>query len=203
MLIDARKIDDFKTERKDLLPPLPMLFRLVPLLFYLAIVFAAVVGSVAVWHSRVAEEKRLSLVAETASLQQNIQQTKASREALDEETLQAIDLENWVLGSMPLQPLVVEIIRSIDTNSSLASLSLERDPETPSQLKLSLALRTDSNEQLESTLNRIRKLGYIDLSPTQSMVQGNIEYRATLLRNDRKEGVALTPEARKKEIKTP
>jgi hypothetical protein len=200
MLIDARKIDDFKTERKDLLPPLPMIFRLVPLLFYLSIVFFAVVGSVGVWHSRVAQDKRLSLVNETAALQNEIEQTKAARGALDEKTLEAMDLENWVLGSMPMQPLVVEIVRSIGENSSIANLSLERDTETPSQLKLALTLRTDSDAQLDTTLKAIRGLNYIDLSPTQSMVQGNLEYRATLLRNDRKDGKSPTPEERREEI---
>ena len=197
MQIDARKIDDFKTERKDLLPPLPTIFRLVPLLFYLSIVFFAVVGTVGVWHSRVAQERRVSLLGETAALQAEIEQTKAARVSLDDRTLEAMDLENWVLGSMPLQPLVVEIIRSVGTNSSIANLSLERDPETPSQLKLALTLRTDSDAQLDTTLAAIRKLNYIDLSPTQSMVQGNLEYRATLLRDDRKEG-APTPEERQK-----
>ena len=202
MQIDARKIDDFKTERKDLLPPLPTIFRLVPLLFYLSIVFFAVVGTVGVWHSRVAQERRLSLLGETAALQAQIEQTKAARVSLDDRTLEAMDLENWVLGSMPLQPLVVEIIRSVGTNSSIANLSLERDPETPSQLKLALTLRTDSDAQLDTTLAAIRKLNYIDLSPTQSMVQGNLEYRATLLRDDRKEA-APTPEQRKEEILQP
>lgn len=202
MQIDARKIDDFKTERKDLLPPLPTIFRLVPLLFYLSIVFFAVVGSVGVWHSRVAQERRVSLLGETAALQAEIEQTKAARVSLDDRTLEAMDLENWVLGSMPLQPLVVEIIRSVGTNSSIANLSLERDPETPSQLKLALTLRTDSDAQLDATLAAIRKLNYIDLSPTQSMVQGNLEYRATLLRDDRKEG-APTPEERREEILQP
>ncbi len=203
MLIDARKIDDFKTERKDLLPPLPMIFRLVPLLFYLSIIFFAVVGSVGVWHSRVAEERRLSLLGETASLQAEIEQTKAARVALDDQALEAMDLENWVLGSMPLQPLVVEIVRSMGENSFIDNLSLERDPETPSQLKLALTLRTDSDAQLDATLNAIRKLNYIDLSPTQTMVQGNLEYRATLLRDDRKRGRPPTPEERKEEILQP
>jgi hypothetical protein len=202
MQIDARKIDDFKTERKDLLPPLPTIFRLVPLLFYLSIVFFAVVGSVGVWHSRVAQERRVSLLGETAALQAEIEQTKAARASLDDRALEAMDLENWVLGSMPMQPLVVEIMRSVGTNSSIANLSLERDPETPSQLKLALTLRTDSDAQLDTTLAAIRKLNYIDLSPTQSMVQGNLEYRATLLRDDRKEEVP-TPENRQEEILQP
>jgi hypothetical protein len=198
MLIDARKIDDFKTERKDLLPPLPMVFRLVPLLFYLSIVFVSVVGSVAVWHSRAASERYQSVVGRTASLQEEIKQIKAKRDALDDRALEAMDLENWVLGSMPLQPLVVAIMRSIDENSSIVDLSIERDPETPAQLKLALTLRTNSDKQLEVILEAIRALGYRDLSPTQSMVKGNLEYRATLLRDTK--GRLPSPQERKQEI---
>ena len=37
-------------------------------------------------------------------------------------------------------------------NSSIVELNLERDPETPSQLKLGLRLNTDSDKQLDQTL---------------------------------------------------
>ena len=201
MLIDARKIDDFKTERRDLLPPLPMIFRLVPLLFYLSLLFLVVVGSVALWHSRVASERYQTLVGDTGKLDAEIQALKASRNALDDQTLEAMDLENWVLGSMPLQPLVVAIMRSIGEDSSIVDLSLERDPETPAQLKLALTLRAGNDNQLETTLEAIRALGYRDLSPTQSLEKGNLEYRATLLRDAK--GRMPTPEQRKQEVRQP
>ena len=44
MQIIADQIDDLKTDRKDVMPPLPMVFRLVPILFYGAIAFSLVVG---------------------------------------------------------------------------------------------------------------------------------------------------------------
>jgi len=201
MLIDARKIDDFKTERKDLLPPLPMIFRLVPLLFYLSIVFFAVVGSVALWHARAASERHQALLAESAALQQQIQQNKQSRDQLDVRTLEAMDLENWVLGSMPIQPLVVEIVRSVTGNSSIVSLTVERDPETPSQLKLDLVLQADSEKQLDATLAAVKRLNYRVLSPTQSMEKENLKYRATLTRETRAR--MLTPQKRSKEAAQP
>ncbi len=201
MLIDARKIDDFKTERKDLLPPLPMTFRLVPILFYMSVLFLAVVGSVAIWHARAASQRYQALVGETAALQQQIQQSKSARDQLDERTLEAMDLENWVLASMPVQPLVVEIHDSIQGNSSIVNLTVERDPQTPSQLKLDLVLQTDSEKQLDSILEAVKNLGYRILSPTQSMEKENLKYRATLGRETRRRSV--TPGDRKQEVVQP
>jgi hypothetical protein len=198
MLIDARKIDDFKTERKDLLPPLPIIYRLVPILFYLSLVFVGVVGSASVWHARVASTRYQTVVQETSELQKKIDAAKAARSSLEKGIREATDLENWVLASMPLQPLVVGIIRSVVEGTTIVDLSLERDPETPSQLKLALTLNTESDKQIDETLKVIRELNYREFSPTQSMVKGNLEYRASLLWR-KPDDKALTPEAREME----
>lgn len=181
MQITANEIDDLKTDRKDIMPPLPMVFRLVPILFYGAIAFSLVVGSVAFWNSRVATQRRDAIRQQISTINADIAKTKASRAELEAKIREATDLEAWVLASMPLQPLVVGIIRSMAPNSSIVELSLERDPETPSQLKLGLRLNTDSDKQLEETLAKIEKMHYREFSPTQTRVRGDLDYRASLL----------------------
>ena len=181
MQITADQIDDLKTERKDIMPPLPMVFRLVPILFYSAIAFSLVVGSVAFWNGRVAAQRRDETRQRVANISNEIAQTKANRAALEAKIREATDLEAWVLASMPLQPLVVAIIRSMGPNSSIVELSLERDPETPSQLKLGLRLNTDSDRQLDETLKAIKDMHYREFSPTQTRVRGDLDYRASLL----------------------
>jgi hypothetical protein len=181
MQITANEIDDLKTNRKDIMPPLPMVFRLVPILFYSAIAFSLIVGSVAFWNSRVATQRRDAIRQQIAAINADIAKTKASRAQLEVKIREATDLEAWVLASMPLQPLVVGIIRSMAPNSSIVELSLERDPETPSQLKLGLRLNTDSDKQLEQTLAKIEKMHYREFSPTQTRVRGDLDYRASLL----------------------
>jgi hypothetical protein len=204
MQIDARKIDDFKTERKNLLPPLPIVYRLVPILFYLSLLFTFVVGSTALWHSRVATQRYLSLVQQNAELQKKIEATKATRAELEKNIREASDLENWVLASMPLQPLVVGIIRSVaeSDGATIVDLGLERDPQTPTQLRLTLTLSTDDDKHIERTLKVIQDLNYHEFSPTQSRVRGNLEYRASLLWR-KPEGPTLSPQQRAKEIVNP
>ena len=58
MQIVADQIDDLKTDRKDIMPALPMVFRIVPILFYGALSFLVVIGSLAFWNMRVATQKR-------------------------------------------------------------------------------------------------------------------------------------------------
>jgi len=181
MQIAANHIDDLKTDRKDIIPALPMVFRLVPILFYCAIGFAVVVGSLAFWNARVATQRRDATQAKIAAINSDISQTKANRAALEAKIREAADLENWVLASMPLQPLVVSIVRSMSPNSSIVELNLERDAETPSQLRLGLRLNTDSDKQLEQTLEVIRGMHYREFSPTQTRVRGDLDYKASLL----------------------
>lgn len=181
MQIVADQIDDLKTDRKDVMPPLPMVFRLVPILFYGAIAFSLVVGSVAFWNVRVATQQRDAIRQKIASLNTEIASTKAARATLETKIREATDLENWVLASMPLQPLVVAIVRSMAANSSIVELNLERDAETPSQLRLGLRLNTDSDKQLEDTLEVIRDMHYREFSPTQTRVRGDLDYKASML----------------------
>lgn len=181
MQIIADQIDDLKTDRKDIIPALPMVFRLVPLLFYCAIGFAVVVGSVALWNARVATQRRDAIRQKIESINAEIAKTKTDRSALEAKIREATDLEAWVLASMPLQPLVVGIVRSMAPNSSIVELNLERDAETPSQLKLGLRLNTDSDQQLEDTLEVVRSMHYREFSPTQTRVRGDLDYKASLL----------------------
>ena len=181
MQIAADQIDDLKTDRKDIMPPLPMVFRLVPILLYCAIGFAVVVGSVAFWNARVATQRRDAIRQKIESLNADIARTKSDRAALESKIREATDLEGWVLASMPLQPLVVGIVRSMAPNSSIVELSLERDAETPSQLRLGLRLNTDSDKQLEQTLAAIKDMHYREFSPTQTRVRGDLDYKASLL----------------------
>lgn len=184
MLLAETAIDDFKTGRKDIAAPLPMVMRLVPILFYLSLLFLAVVGSVASLHAKFAADQRNAVTARIEAAKKEIEDTKRQRSDLESEISEAMDLEAWVLASMPLQPLVVAVIRSMGPESEIVEFSLERDSDTPSQLRLGLKLNTASDKQLEKTLAVIRSMNYREFNPTQTRVQGNLDYRANLIWQD-------------------
>ena len=202
MLILGHQIDDFKTERKELLPPLATAFRVVPILFYGSLVFLVVVGSLATWHARLASARYQEILQQAESIKAEIASAKSARASLESKIREATNLEQWVLASMPMQPLVVEIIRSMGPSASIVELTLERDPVSPSQLKLTMVINTDSDKQIEETLSAIRRMNYREFSPTQTMVKGNLDYRASLLWR-KPDDQLISPENRGKEVLVP
>ena len=172
-----------------------MVMRLVPILFYLSLLFLVVVGSVASLHAKLSSDQRKNVIARIESLKSQIEQSKTQRASLENEISEALDLEAWVLASMPLQPLIMAIIRSMGPESEIVDLTLERDAETPSQLRLGLKLNSSSDKQLEDTLAAIKDLDYREFNPTQTRVQGNLDYKASLLWQDPRT-VRETPESR-------
>lgn len=196
MLTSDTKIDDFKTDRKGIAPPLPMVMRLVPLLFYLSLLFLVVVGTVSSIHAKFSSDHRGTLLGRIETLKKEIEEVKKEKTALENEIKEATDLEAWVLASIPLQPLVVSIIRSMGPQSEIVDFTLERDAETPSQLRVGLKLNTASDKQIEQTLEVVRDMNYREFNPTQTRVQGNLDYKASLLWQD-PHGKRQTPEERK------
>lgn len=184
MLIDGASIDDLKTDRKDIAPALPMVMRLVPILFYLSLLFLAVVGTVASLHAKFVKDRLDAVLQQVEDAKKQIEATKAERAVLEARIREATDLEAWVLASMPLQPLVVAIVRSMGPQSSIVDLTLERDADTPSQLRFGLRLNTDSDKQLEQTLEVIRSMHYREFNPTQTRVRGDLDYKANLIWQD-------------------
>lgn len=181
MQILGRQIDDFKTDRKDIMPPLPAVMRVVPILFYLSLVFVVLIGLLAFWNTRVASQRHEQGLQAVAETKRQIDALQLERAALDARIKEAADLEDWIMTAMPMQPLVVGIIRSMGPRNSIVDLTLDRDAENPTQLKFALRLNAESDKQLEKTLEAIRGLNYREFSPTQTMVRGDLDYRANLV----------------------
>lgn len=181
MQIIAKSIDDFKTDRKGISPPLPIYLRLLPILFYLAIVATILLnGFFFVRFSQAGKSKEVEQVRDQ-QLQNEIQSTKKLRTDLEKEAKKASDILTWLDASRPLQPLVVEIARSMQPDSSIVELRLERDAENPAQIRFSIRLSSDDTRQLDLTLAKIANLRFRTFSPQQSMTKGEIDYKATLI----------------------
>ena len=184
MQITGRQIDDFKSDRKDIAPPLPVVLRLIPLLFYCSIAVAVILSSIFAIQFQLAVQKRDGHKSQSASLVTQTQDARNQRTALETQIKKATDIQNWVAGSRPIQPLLVEITRSMGPRSSIVNLRLDREAENPSQIRMSLSMGTDSTRQLDLTVEKIAALNYRAFSPTQTLGRGELDYKATLVHQD-------------------
>ncbi len=182
MQISDRQIDDFKTDRKDISPPLPVVLRLVPILFYCSIAVALILSSIFFLQFRIAIAKRDNHIAQTSSLVAQTQQSKNERAALEAQIKKATDIQNWVNGARPLQPLLVEITRSMGPKTSLLDLSLDRAVDDPGKILMAIKMGADSTKQLDLTMARISSMNYRAFSPSQTLGRGVLDYKATLVR---------------------
>lgn len=184
MQITERQIDDFKSDRKDIAPPLPVVLRLVPLLFYCSIAVAVILSSIFAIQFQLAVQKRDAHKAQSASLVTQSQDARTQRAALEAQIKKATDIQSWVASSRPLQPLLVEVTRSMGPRSSILDLRLDRDLDNPAQIKMGLRMGTDSTKQLDLTVEKIAALNYRAFSPTQTLGRGELDYKATLVNQD-------------------
>ena len=195
MQIHGKPIDDFKSERKGIAPPLPVALRMVPILFYLSIVCGILMNGIFALQFAEATRAREDATKELSSAKADLAKVANERKALEAEVKRATDVATWIESSRPIQPLVVSITRSIAPETNIIDLRLERDPDNPAQLKLALRLTGDSTKQLDLILERIAAEKYRIYTPQQALVRGEIEYKATLVwqAGTTAESAAVTP----------
>lgn len=194
MQITGRKIDDFKTDRKGIAPPLPVVLRLVPVMLYCSIAVTIILSLVYLIQYRQSVKKRDAHNATVVSLNAQTQEARNQRTALEAQIKIATDIESWVAGSRPLQPLIVEIANSMGTRSTIVDLRLDRDANAPAQLKLAIKLGTDSTKQLDFTLEKIAGQKYRAFSPQQTLGRSELDYSATLVWQNSNQRVLQPPQ---------
>jgi hypothetical protein len=192
MKIERRIIDDLKTERPDVAPPLPAYMRLVPILFYAAIGGGILLSAFFLFVLRSAADAQQQWKLQTADYQKSVAEVDAGRTSIEQQARRASDVVAWAEGSRNLEPLVVSIIRSMDSGSSIAELALARDPATPTQIKLTLKLNTQGPRQLDATLEKIATLNFRTYNPNQTQSRGELDYEATLIYQTARTAPALT-----------
>lgn len=195
MVIEPAVVHDLKTERPDVAPPLPTVLRLVPILFYTVTAGVAVLLAFFALQLRIADSNLAYWQEESNRTRAQLEETKEQRQTVEGSAKRAAEVLSWVEGSRPLQPLVVTIARSIGSASSIEELSLDRDAQSPAQIKMALKLNSDGTRQLNLTLERIAQLNYRTYSAQQQQGRGEMDYRATLLWQDPQRTTAPTEPA--------
>lgn len=181
MLIDPQVIDDLKTERPDVMPPLPMVARLVPILFYVSLIGSILLCGLFAFRLQEVSAARENYKAQEKQSKEQLQALRQSRQNLEARAKRASDLQVWTETARPLQPIIVELARALDPDSSLAELRLTRAADNPRQLRFALKLNTNTVQLLDRILQQLQARGYRSYTPEQRLARGEIDYQATLV----------------------
>lgn len=193
MQLSGKYVDDFKTDRKGISPPLPVYLRLLPIVFYLAIFASILLNGLFVVNYGKATRERDDAIKRDAAVQADLKTARKQRDDLEGEARKASDIGSWVEASRPFQPLVVEISRTIEPDNSIEELRLDRAADNPAQIKLSLHLMSDSTKQLDLILAKIADRKFRLFSPQQTLTKGDISYKATMLWQDSNRSQTASP----------
>ena len=176
---------DLKTERTDVLPPLPAVARILPIGFYLGIVGAVALSGFFYWQLKQADADKAAWLAKEQTEKADHDNIIKKTKAIENETKRAEEVREWVNGAKGIQLLVSWIARSMDEGSTISELRLTRDNSDPSKIRTSLRLNEGGPEQLEKTIKVIEEEnGYrpYEASKKGRPDKGEIDYDAVLIK---------------------
>lgn len=172
---------DFKTPRNDTSRRLPNSFRVVPIVFFVAMVAGAYFVTMDIIGYRAAKDEK----AKFAQIKTQFDSEKAKFESqtasLNVETARAQEVAKWIEGTRVMQPICVKIGRTITSEARISELLLERNEQLPNQLVLSMKLSGGNITEVQQIQANIEQLNYRAYSPQQSKQGETIDYRANLV----------------------
>ncbi|MGK0184598.1 MAG: hypothetical protein ACI9R3_000371 [Verrucomicrobiales bacterium] len=183
--MSKRVCHDLKTERTDVLPPLPAVARILPVGFYLGIVGAAALSAFFYWQLQQAESSKAEFLAKEQTEKADEANITKKMAAIEVETKKAEEVREWVNGAKGIQLLVAQIARSMEKDSTISELRLTRENLDPSKIRTALRLNEGGSEQLEKTIKLIEeKNGYrpYEASKKGDPLKGEIDYDAILIK---------------------
>jgi hypothetical protein len=175
---------DFKSPRNDNSRRLPGSMRIVPIMFYIVTLGALFsifnnMKSMREYDERkaLAESQRDEDTAAKASLDTELV-------ALNKEQQLAEQVAKWVEGTRVVQPITVAVARAVGTETFISDLMLERSPDVPSQVNLSIRLSNAGQPETEKINSALGRLRYRTHSPTVDRSGEEVEYRTMLVWQD-------------------
>jgi hypothetical protein len=176
-------VQDIKTDRPNISGGLPASYRMVPLAFYSSALMALAMNLFLYTSLRKYQRDEkiwLSQVAEAESEKLAIEQKQSQ---VIDEAHAAERIADWVEGSRPVQPLGATISRSMQATATIAELTLDRNPQMPAHLFMTLKLNNAGSEQLEATLDSLAALDFQTYSAQQVKTENALDFQATLIWN--------------------
>ncbi len=177
-------IHDLKTERQNVSAGLPSGYKLVPVAFYL-VSAASILLSLYFYLSKKAyEATEAEMRIRIADANTEEAGLLSQQQAIVDESKRAEVFAKWLEGSHPLQPVTVAIGRSMGKDSTVAELSLNRNPEIPAHTFMQLKIDGGGSGQIETTLDSIYALSYETYSAQQVKGEKSTDFQATLIHKE-------------------
>lgn len=176
-------VQDIKTDRPNVSGGLPSFYRLIPIGFYAGSVLAIMLNLYFLSSYRNHQRMEKSWQAEIAAALSEQEGILQKQGRVNEEARAAERLADWVEGARPVQPITATITRSMEANATIAELNMDRNPQMPAHLFITLKINHAGTEQLESTLDSLAAIDYQTYSAQQVKAENAIDFQATLIWN--------------------
>lgn len=175
---------DFKTPRTDTSKRLPNSYKLIPVLFYVALVGGAYFMTTDYLAYKRAQQQKITSDEVRKEHEEATSKLRSEKNALDEETAKAEKVAKWVEGSRNLQPISVAIARAMPAEARLTDLTIERGEQVPANLSIAIRLNGGSATEVGLIESSLSRLNYRSFSPQQTKNGDVLEYRSTLVRQE-------------------
>lgn len=133
-------LPDFKTERADVLPPLPAALKIIPVGFALSLIGLGAMAAYSFKGVKTLKDETAEMRAAQAVEQGRIKALQTQQDQLDLETKQAKEVQNWIAGNGEIYPMLMKIIRTVDKNTRISDLTIGRVEDNPSHIKMTIKL---------------------------------------------------------------
>ncbi len=174
-------IHDLKTERQNVSGGLPTGYKLVPIAFYLSATASLFLSLFFYLSKKAYETTEAEMRARFSRAKGEETSLLTNQQSIVDEAKRAEVLAKWLEGSPPLQPVAVAVGRSMGKDSTVAELSLNRNPEIPAHTFLQLKIDGGGSGQIETTLDSIYALSYETYSAQQVKGVNSTDFQATLI----------------------
>jgi len=179
-------IHDLKNNRQNTTGGLPGILKIVPIAFYLGTIFSVLLSLYFYFSYKAYKSSEQSMNQRLAAAQAEISRITVQEAGIVDTAERAGSLAEWLEGARPIQPVTVAVARSMEKESTIAELSLNRNPEIPAHTFMELKINGGGSQQIETTLEAIYALNYQTYSAQQVKGKNAIDFQATLIYNDSK-----------------
>ena len=172
---------DFKSPRNDTSKRLPPIFAVVPIMFYVVLIFGGYTSVISYLNYRDATQSRDEWKQYQAEQEEAKARFETDKVAVTQEKWKAEKLAQWVEGTRAIQPITVAVTRCVPPEITLGEMSLERSAELPQQITLNVRINSGTLEEVGKIQTAITNLNYRSFNSQQLKSGDALDFRTMLV----------------------